>query len=142
MNDSSVSGVRLVLGSICWNSDPELYENTSSIDWVDSRVLIRLSPSAPPGRVSSFTVTSSFLALKSFTRAVDCATVASPLSTRNVMVVPLPPLLEPREPALHAVMASEATATPVTITQERRLLPSFIATSRRDPLGRVVRAQR
>src|SRR3954451_2042323 len=129
MNDSSVSGVRLVFGSICWNSDPELYENTSSMDWVDSRVLIRLSPSAPPGRVSIFSVTSSFFALKSFTSAVVIATVASPLSTRNVIVVPLPPLLEPREPALQAVRASEPTATPVTIAQELRLLPSFIASS-------------
>src|SRR3954453_13001957 len=140
MNDSSVSGVRLVFGSICWNSDPELYENTSSIDWVDNRVLIRLSPSAPPGRVSILTVTSSFLALKSLTRAWVDATVAAPLSPRNVRVVPLPPLLEPREPALQAVRASESTATPVTIAQERRFFWSIIASSVwRDPVRRVVR---
>src|SRR3954454_6255361 len=65
-------------------------------------------------------------------RALPWATPVSPLSTRNVIVVPLPPLLEPSEPALQAVRASEATATPVTIAQERRLLPSFIASSRRE----------
>src|SRR5436190_732745 len=86
----------------------------------------------------------SFFALKSLIRAWVIATVASPLSTRNVIVVPLPPLLDPSDPALQAVRASEATATPVTIAQERRLLASFIASSRGDIgwVGWDVRAQR
>ncbi len=52
-------------GAIAWNSDPELYPNTSVMSPVDSRVLTMLSPSVPPGRVSTLMVMSGFLAVKS-----------------------------------------------------------------------------
>src|SRR5689334_7783262 len=77
---------------------------------VDRRVLTRLSPSDPPGRVSSLTVMVGLAAWNALITAFALATVGSSLPERNVIVVvpPLPPEpLLPRLPALHAVKASE-----------------------------------
>src|SRR6266536_5738605 len=79
---------------------------------VDSRVLMMLSPSVPPGRVSTFTVMPGFLAEKSFASCSASFTSWYWLVVRYVISTePLPELsLEPRLPALHAVRASELTA--------------------------------
>src|SRR4051794_40364758 len=107
----SFSGTRFFSGAMAWNSEPELYSNTSSMSPVDSRVLIRLSPSLPPGRDSTLMVTSGFLALKSFTSWLAMVMVLGALSTRKFSVT-LPPLLslEPRLPALHAPSTRPVTA--------------------------------
>ncbi len=52
----SSSGTRFLVGLMAWNSEPELYMKTSVMSPVDSRVLMRLSPSLPPGRVSTLIV--------------------------------------------------------------------------------------
>ena len=67
---SPVSGTRFCWGLRAWNSEPELYRKTSVISPVESRVLTMLSPSAPPGRVCTWTVMSGFLAWKAAAQAL------------------------------------------------------------------------
>src|SRR5690349_15955432 len=81
---------------------------------VDNRVLIRLSPSEPPGRVSILTVMPGLAFSKAAITAFPLATEASSFGERNVIVVPLPlplplPLLLPRLPALQPVNAAAPT---------------------------------
>src|SRR5689334_16086273 len=77
---------------------------------VDKRVLIRLSPSEPPGRVSILTVMPGLAFSKAAITAFPLATEASSFGERNVIVVPLPlPLLLPRLPALQPVNAAAPT---------------------------------
>src|SRR4051812_25185807 len=97
---------------MAWNSEPELYSNTSAMSPVDSLVLTRLSPSLPPGRLSTLTVMFGFLALKSLTTFSAALRLFSSLLVRNVSVTlpPLPLSLEPRLPALHAPSTRQLTA--------------------------------
>src|SRR5919107_3069499 len=100
----SSSGTRFFSGAIAWNSEPELYWKTSLMSPVDSRVLMMLSPSLPPGRVSVLIVTFGFLALKSLASWSAILMVCSVLVIRKDSVT-FPPLLlslEPRLPALQA----------------------------------------
>src|SRR3954452_4840763 len=80
---------------------------------VDSRVLIRLSPSVPPGRVSTLTVMFGFFAWKSLANCSASFTSWSWFVVRYVISTEPPPAssLDPRLPALHAASTSELTAT-------------------------------
>src|SRR5215471_10694406 len=66
----SVSGCSVWSGRRAWNRDPVLYRNTSSMVPVDKRVLTRLSPSVPPGRVSTLTVIVGFALWNAAARSV------------------------------------------------------------------------
>src|SRR4051812_15617787 len=68
--DSSVSGWRVVSGCSACSSEPELYRKTSFMSPVERRVLIRLSPSVPPGRVSTLTVMDGFALWKPVARSL------------------------------------------------------------------------
>src|SRR4029453_13437931 len=86
---------------------------TSAISPVESRVLTRLSPSEPPGRVSCLTVMFGLAAWKAAITAFALATSVSVAPVRNVIVVApaLPsPLLLPRLPALHPAANSVVAA--------------------------------
>ena len=87
---------------------------TSDISRVASLVFTRLSPSGPPGRVSSLMVTVGLAAVKAFTKAAALATSAFWAPWRNVMVTApalAPPSLLPRLPALQPAKSS-APAVP------------------------------
>src|SRR3954468_17201783 len=97
--------------------------NTSAMSPAESRVLTRLSPSDPPGRVSCLMVMLGFAAVKALITAFALATSVSVVPVRNVIVVlaalpELPGSLLPRLPALQpaatrALVAAKATsATP------------------------------
>jgi hypothetical protein len=89
---------------------------------VDNRVLIRLSPSLPPGRLSTLMLMLGFFALKSFASWFAVEIVVSALSTRKVRVTLPPlesPLLEPRLPAPHAESAKAPTATATSAPRRR-----------------------
>src|SRR3954468_4904604 len=110
----SSSGTRFFSGAMAWNSEPELYSNTSLMSPVESRVLTRLSPSVPAGRVSTLIWMFGFLAVKSLASWLPILTVSAPLSTRKERLTLPPPLessLEPRLPALHAVSAIDPAAS-------------------------------
>ncbi|WP_198655286.1 hypothetical protein [Streptomyces geranii] len=83
---------------------------------VCSRVLMRLSPSVPPGRVSTLTLIFGFFASKSFASCLAAFRLSGALSTSSLIdVVALSfPLEEPSEPALHALSTSGRTATAAT----------------------------
>src|SRR3954451_25444222 len=138
---SLVSGTRFCCGLIAWNSDPELYSNTSLMSPVDNRVLTRLSPSEPPGRVSTFTVMFGFAAVKSLTIWLAVFTVASPLSTRKVRLTfpPLSPLsLPPRRlPALQALVTASEPATAKSAHAGRRDRTSLMRDLQKEWTARV-----
>ena len=98
-----MTGVRFVVGAMAWNSEPELYSKTSAMSPVESWVLTRLSPSPPPGRVSSLTSMSSFSASNALMTASAILTLFGSLLVRNeIVVLPDSSSLDPSEPALHA----------------------------------------
>src|SRR5215467_9480574 len=112
----SVSGCSVWSGCRAWNRDPVLYRNTSSMVPVDKRVLTRLSPSVPPGRVSTLTVIVGFAEWKaaamSFANFVAAGSFPPAIS---VIVVGPFELLE---------LDEQATSIPPT----RARLPSATAT--------------
>ena len=94
-----MTGVRFVAGAIAWNSDPELYSKTSAMSPVDSRVLTRLSPSPPPGRVSSLTVMSGLASSNALITASAIMTLFGSLLVRNVISLPEAAVVRAAEPA-------------------------------------------
>ena len=96
---------------------------TSAISPVASFVFTRLSPSEPPGRVSSLTVMLGLAAWKASITAFALATSVSEDPWRNVISVApaLPsPLLLPRLPALQPANSS-TPAVPAAISATPRL---------------------
>src|ERR1700712_4026301 len=96
---------------------------------VASLVLIRLSPSLPAGRDSTFTVISGFAAWNASATDLAMAWLPAELSTRNDnSVAPPSPELEPEseldEP--HAVRLSAPTASTATARVRVRSLLNFI----------------
>ncbi len=91
---------------------------------VASRVLTRLSPSEPPGRVSDFTVMSGLAFWNAAMSALALATSVSVEPDRKVIVVVAPPSsppeLLPRLPALQLVNASVADAAKAPTASNRR----------------------
>ena len=57
MNGSPDMSTSVSVGFSAWSSEPELYQKMSVISPVARRVLTMLSPSVPPGRVSTSIVT-------------------------------------------------------------------------------------
>jgi hypothetical protein len=98
------------------SSEPELYQNTSVISPVDSRVLTTLSPSVPCGRVSVLILIVGLAFWKASTSPLACVRVDSLLSIRKDSVTVPPPESPPDSPpepqAVTAARASAATAAP------------------------------
>jgi hypothetical protein len=98
---------------------------TSDISPVANRVFTILSPSEPPGRVSSLIVMSGLAALKASTTALALATSVSVAPWRNVIVTaladaPPPPSLLPRLPALQPAATSVLAVARATSAALRR----------------------
>ena len=74
-----------------------MYSNTSAMSPVDSLVLTRLSPSAPPGRVSSLTVMSGLASSNALITASAILMLLGSLLVRNV--ISLPELLSSEPPS-------------------------------------------
>src|SRR5215831_8741435 len=106
----SVSGCSVWSGCRAWNRDPVLYRNTSSMVPVDKRVLTRLSPSVPPGRVSTLTVIVGFALWKAAARSFANFVAAGsfPPAINEMVVGPL---------ELFALDEQAASAAPRRATQ-------------------------
>ena len=115
-------GTRFATGEIAWNNDPELYSKTSAMSPVDRRVLTRLSPSAPPGRVSSLTAMSGFAFWNAAIAVSASLTLFWSLLVRNVIWVfpDVSPSLEPSEPALQAAIDSAPAIRAAAVATLRR----------------------
>src|SRR5689334_15176820 len=92
----------------------------SFISPVARRVLTRLSPSPPCGRVSILIVTFGFLAWKAAASALAGVSVCSELSTshESVTASPLPPLVPPLPPPLSSLpKPPQAASAPVATSR-------------------------
>src|SRR5215467_15778681 len=117
----SVSGCSVWSGCRAWNRDPVLYRNTSSIVPVDSRVLTRLSPSVPPGRVSTLTVIVGFAWWKAVARSFANFVAAGsfPPAIKEMVVGPLLALFALDEQAARPTATSARGTSAATAVSRR-----------------------
>src|SRR5665811_2045530 len=77
--------IRFFAGFRLFISEPLLYSNRSSIEPVARRVFTRLSPSVPPGRLSTVTLYFVWAALKQSDRALAIAGFGSETVWRSLI---------------------------------------------------------